>query len=98
MATYVVLSSWTNEGARAAHETVQRAEKVRELVKRHGGELRHIWWTMGRFDVVAVCDAPDDETMTAIMVGVAQSGAIRSETLRAFDAAEMSAIVGRVAG
>ena len=96
MATYVVLWNWTNEGARAAKETVTRSEKVREVARGLGGEVRHLYWTMGRYDGVAITEAPDDETATAIAVAIAGTGTIRSETLRAFDANEMGAILSKL--
>jgi uncharacterized protein with GYD domain len=96
MATYVVLTNWTNEGARAAKETVARSEQVRQLARRLGGDVKQIYWTLGRYDLVAITEAPDDETAAAIGVAVAGSGAVRSETLRAFDADEMSAILAKL--
>ena len=95
MATYVVLTNWTDEGARAAKDTVARAEKVRGVVESLGGKLTHLYWTMGRYDLVAITEAPDDETAAAIAMAVSGSGMVRSETLRAFDAAEMSSILGK---
>jgi uncharacterized protein with GYD domain len=96
MATFVVLGNWTDEGARTAKETVNRTEKVRQQLQRLGGEMKHVWWTMGSHDVVAVFEAPDDETATAMMVAVAGMGAVRTETLRAFDADEVTAILAKV--
>ena len=96
MATYVVLSSWTDQGARGAKETVQRAEAVQETARKLGGEVKQLFWTMGRYDVVAITEAPDDETATAMAVAIAGSGAVRSETLRAFDADEMTRILAKL--
>jgi uncharacterized protein with GYD domain len=96
MATFVVLGSWTEQGARAAKDTVTRAEAVRQMARNLGGEVRQIYWTMGRYDVIAITEAPDDETATAIAVAIAGSGAVRSETLRAFGADEMTAILGKL--
>lgn len=96
MATFVVLGSWTNEGARAAKETVTRAEKVRQLAQSLGGEIKQIYWTMGRYDVMAILEAPDDETATAIAVGIGGAGMVRSETMRAFDADEVTGILAKL--
>jgi uncharacterized protein with GYD domain len=48
---------------------------------------------MGAFDAVFTADAPDDETMTAFAMSMASLGNIRTQTLRAFSASEMSKIV-----
>ena len=96
MATFVVLGSWTAEGARAAKDTVDRAEKVRDLVSRLGGKVIHVYWLMGRYDAMAIWEAPDEETATAISVAIASAGMVSTETLRAFDAAEMTEILKRL--
>jgi uncharacterized protein with GYD domain len=96
MATFVVLGSWTDQGARTAKETVTRAEAVRQIARGLGGEVKQVYWVMGRYDVVAIIEAPDDETATAIAIGIAGSGAVHSETLRAFDADEMTALLAKL--
>ena len=62
MAKYVVLVNWTEKGVSTAKDTTDRAGKVGDLVKSVGGNMDLILWTLGRYDIVAVCDAPDDET------------------------------------
>jgi uncharacterized protein with GYD domain len=96
MARFVVLGHRTDQGARTAKETVNRTKKVRQEMQRLGGEMKHVWRTMGSYDVVAVFEAPDDETATAMMVAVAGMGKVRTETLRAFDADEVKAILAKV--
>ena len=41
-------------------------------------------------------DAPDEETATALTLSVASLGNIRTETLRAFSAEEMSGILAKM--
>lgn len=96
MAMYVALFSWTDQGIRNAKDTVKRAEKFAEAVQKAGGKLKDIYWTMGRYDGVLVLEAPDDETVTAMMVGICSLGNIKTETLRAFDAPAMGKILAKV--
>ncbi len=42
-------------------------------------------------------DAPDDETMTALGLIAGKAGNVRTQTLRAFSAADMKAILAKVA-
>ncbi len=50
---------------------------------------------MGHHDIVAVIEAPDDESITAMMLELTAEGNIRTTTLRAFDHDEMQAIIQR---
>ena len=96
MPRYVVLGSWTDQGIRNAKETVQRADQVRQMVDQMGGRMDTIYWTQGRYDLVAVMEAPDEETATAMMLRVGGAGNVRTETLRAFDAGEMGRILQKL--
>ena len=50
-------------------------------------------WTMGRYDLVLVVDAPNDETMSRLALGLGMLGNAKTETLKAFSAQEMDQIL-----
>jgi len=41
-------------------EFITRAEAFKELAKKSGVTIKDMYWTLGRHDIVAICDAPDD--------------------------------------
>jgi uncharacterized protein with GYD domain len=96
MASFVVLSSFTEQGIRNAKETINRAEAFKEMAKKVGVTVKDMYWTLGRHDTVVVCEAPDDETFTALMLSVTSRGFVRSETLRAFSFADMQKVIGKM--
>ena len=96
MAKYVVLVNWTEKGVSTAKDTTDRAGKVGDLVKSVGGNMDLILWTLGRYDMVAICDAPDDETAALIGLKIGALGTVRTETMRAFSAKEMGGILGKL--
>jgi uncharacterized protein with GYD domain len=55
-----------------------------------------MYWTLGRHDIVVVCDAPDDETATALLLSVSSHGFVRSETLRAFSFTDMKKVLDKM--
>jgi uncharacterized protein with GYD domain len=65
-------------------------------LRRVGITVKDLYWTLGQYDVVAVCEAPDDETATAFSLSVTARGNIRSQTLRAFSSDEMKMILGKM--
>lgn len=93
MARYISLINFTDQGIRSVGETVSRAEKVKEVMATMGAKMVDINWTVGQYDIVVVVEAPDDATATRALLTVAKAGNVRSTTMRAFTAAEMSAIV-----
>jgi uncharacterized protein with GYD domain len=97
MATFVILASFTDQGARNIKETTKRADAFKDLAKRTGVTVKDVYWTLGPCDVVAICDAPDDQTATALSLSLSSLGNVRTQTLRAFSQAEMGAILGKMA-
>lgn len=96
MPTFVSLIHWTEQGAKNAKQTVERARQTEQLAEQLGGKVTTIFWTLGAYDVVLVAEAPDDETMTAIAVALGALGNVRTETLRAFSADEFQRILEKV--
>jgi uncharacterized protein with GYD domain len=96
MPTYVALMNWTDQGVRADAETVHRRDQADALAEKHGARIEQVYWTMGHYDIVAILDAPDDETATAFMLELSSAGNLRTSTLRAYDHDQMQAIVQRL--
>jgi uncharacterized protein with GYD domain len=63
---------------------------------RRAASLKDLYWTLGRYDVIAVCEGPDDEAATALSLSVSSRGNVRSQTLRAFSFDEMKLILGKM--
>ena len=96
MANYVVLVNWTDQGIRSVSETTQRAAQVTQMVESMGGRMVSLLWTLGRYDLVGILEAPDDETAATIGLRAAQAGGTRTEILRAFSAEEMKGILANL--
>jgi uncharacterized protein with GYD domain len=93
MATFVMLINWTDQGVRSFKDTLDREQSFRDMIKGVGGSLKDVYWTIGPYDIVAVAEAPDDETITAAALKGGSLGNIRTTTLRAFDREEMAGII-----
>jgi len=95
MSTYVSLINWTDEGAKSASGTVDRAEAAQQLVAGMGGSLQ-IYWTMGEFDMIAISEFPDDETAVAFLAKLSSLGNVRTQTMRAFNGDEVRGILSKI--
>jgi uncharacterized protein with GYD domain len=96
--TFITLLNWTEEGIRNYKDTTQRAEAWGAALQKLGAKLRDIYWTVGPYDLVALLEAPDEETVTASMLQLGAVGNVRSTTLRAFGREEIDGIVAKAAG
>jgi uncharacterized protein with GYD domain len=52
--------------------------------------------TVGPYDIVTILEAPDDESVTAVMLELGTGGNLRTTTLRAYDRDDMSGILQRL--
>jgi uncharacterized protein with GYD domain len=95
MPTYVSLINWTDQGIKNYKDSPSRAADFIKLAESSGGRVRELLWTVGEYDLVTVVDFPDDQTATAALLQVGSLGSIRSNTMRAFSADEMTTIIGK---
>ena len=96
MVTYVVLANFTEQGIRSAKESPKRAEAFKKMAETFGVVVKELFWTQGRFDVVTILDAPDEETATAVLLNISRLGNVQTQTLRAFGEKEIAKILGKV--
>ncbi len=95
MSTYVSLINWTDEGAKTASNTVDRAEAAQKVVADMGGSLQ-VYWTMGQYDMVAISEFPDDEAAVAFLAKLSSLGNVRTQTMRAFNGDDVRGIMSKM--
>jgi uncharacterized protein with GYD domain len=93
MPFYISLIKWTDQGRSKASSLPDRVAEVDKRIESLGGKSVGNWFTMGRFDQIAVVEAPDDETAAKMLVIVAERGNASTETLRAFTMDEMRGLI-----
>jgi uncharacterized protein with GYD domain len=96
MPTYITMLNWTEQGVRNYKDTAKRAEAFGAAAQKLGAKLLNIYWTVGPYDLVAVVEAPDDETASAAALRLGMQGNVRTETMRAYTREEMQRIVDKL--
>src|SRR5262245_36491216 len=96
MATYIVLANFTEQGIKNVMDSPKRSDAVKAMAQKLGITLKDIYWTLGTYDIVATFEAPDDVAMTALGLSIGKLGNVRTQTLRAFSAADMNSVLGKV--
>ena len=79
MATYIMLASFTDQGIRKVKDSPKRADAFKEMAKKCGATVKDVFWTLGAYDVVAVVEAPDDISMTALGLSTGALGNVRTD-------------------
>src|SRR5437899_10845804 len=96
MDTYNMLTNMNDPGIRKTKETPKRADAFKDMAKKCGATVKDVFWTLGEYDVVAIVEAPDDISMTALGLSSGALGHVRTQTLRAFTQADIKTILGKM--
>ena len=97
MPTFMILGKFTEQGARNIKESPKRQEAFRQLCEKQNARVKEVYRTMGRYDLAAIVEAPDDVAMSSILYTLGSLGNVRTETLRAFTSQETEAALAQVA-
>ena len=93
MVKHIILINWTDEGIKNVKESPARLDAAKKAFKAAGAELQQFHLAMGRYDMVAFTEGPDDVTAAKLALAIGSAGAIRTETLRVFTEDEYREIV-----
>jgi uncharacterized protein with GYD domain len=96
MPAFIILGHFTDQGVRAVKDTTKRAEKFKELAKQNGATVKELYWTLGKYDVVTIVEAPDLASVTALGLTLGMAGNVRTQTLPAFSADDMAKVLAKV--
>ena len=97
MPSYVLLEQFTDQGIRNVKETTKRGAAIRgEIAGKFGVKVTDMLWTLGPYDVITVAEAPNDEAMAQCALSIAKLGNVKIQTLRAFHAPEVDALLAKL--
>ncbi len=83
MATYIMLSTLTEEGAETVKERPERIKEVNREIEALGVKVVSQYAVLGPYDFVNIVEAPDNETVARVSVELASRGSVRIQTLAA---------------
>jgi uncharacterized protein with GYD domain len=93
MATYVSLLRYTDQGIKSIKESPGRLDAAKKAFQAQGAELKQFFLLMGRYDILLVAEAPNDETVGKVTLALGSLGNVKTETFRAFTEAEFRKMV-----
>ena len=96
MSNYVLLIDWTEQGIKNVKDTVKRAKSFEGAIEKAGGKSLGFYYTIGRYDMVAIVQAPTDEAIASVLFSLGSLGNVRTETLKAFSTGEAANIIEKL--
>ncbi|MEX2237637.1 MAG: GYD domain-containing protein [Dehalococcoidia bacterium] len=83
MATYIMLSTLTDEGRRTLKERPERLKEVNREIEAMGARVTQQYAVLGSYDFINILEAPDNETVARISVELGSRGTVQLTTLAA---------------
>lgn len=83
MATYVLLSNVTDEGAKTIKERPERIKEVNKEVEALGAKVVAQYAVLGPYDFVSIVEARDNGTIGRVSAELASRGSVKIMTLAA---------------
>ena len=96
MPTYVTLYKFTDQGIKGIKEIPNRIEEAVKNYEKMGGKVIGVYPVLGEYDIVAIGEAPSDETAMTFALALGSQGNVRTTTLKAFTTEEFKEIVKKL--
>jgi uncharacterized protein with GYD domain len=93
MSIYISLINWTEQGLKNVKESTKRFAQAKQAIEKTGAKFLGVYYTMGRYDMVGIVEAPNDETIARISLSLVSQGNLHIETLKAFSVEEASKVL-----
>ena len=83
MATYIMLSTLTDEGRKTLKERPERLKAVNKEVEAMGARIVSQYAVLGGYDFVNIIEAPSNEVMSRVSIELGARGTIKVTTFPA---------------
>ncbi|NYT05560.1 MAG: GYD domain-containing protein [Methanomicrobiales archaeon] len=83
MALFIVLGKLTDRAIAKMREAKERDEKAKQIIQAAGGRLIGLYYTLGRYDFIAIIELPSAEALADVIIDIHQWGTVSTESLTA---------------
>ncbi|MBN1195662.1 MAG: GYD domain-containing protein [Methanomicrobiaceae archaeon] len=83
MTLYIVLGKLTDIAIAKMKEAKERDDKAKQTIQSAGGKLIGLYYTLGRYDFVAIVEMPSPEALANVIINITQWGTLSTESMTA---------------
>ncbi|MFC1903518.1 GYD domain-containing protein [Chloroflexota bacterium] len=83
MATYVMLTTLTDEGRKTVKSNPKRLKEVNKEVEAMGAKIVTQYYLLGPYDFLNILEAPDNKTVSRIAMELGSRGTLQTMTMAA---------------
>lgn len=95
MTRFISLIRFTDKGARALRQSVNRAHDFVKAAEKAGVLVEAQYWSLGAYDGVLMMSAEKPDPIVRLLAKMTAAGNVRAETMQLFDDHQFTAILGK---
>lgn len=92
MPAFILWLNWTDHGVKSVKEAPKRVQNGRNLAKKFGVDIKHVYLTSGDDNLMFLVDAPNGESVAKLALSISAKGNVRVSTSRAWSEQEFKDI------
>ena len=96
MPTFMMSMSFTDQGIRTIKDAPKRTQAARDLAKKFGVEIKHIYLTAGESDLVAFVETSNGDNVAKFALALSSLGNVRTTTARAWPESEFQKLISEL--
>ena len=96
MPTFMLSLNWTDQGIRGIKDAPKRVQGARDLAKKVGVEIKHVYLTNGDSDLVVFVDTPNGDNVAKFALALGSMGNVRTRTARAWSQEEYLKLISEL--
>ena len=96
MPTFMMSMKFTDQGIRTIKDAPKRVQAARDLAKKLGIEIKHIYLTAGENDLVAFAETSNGDNVAKFALALGSTGNVHTRTGRAWTEAEFMKVVSEL--
>ena len=96
MPTFIITGKYTDQGVRTIKDAPKRAQAARDLGKKLGVEVKHIFLTSGESDLLVIVETANPDAVVKFNMIISGQGNLRTKTVRGWPEAEFFKLVSEL--
>ena len=90
MATYIMLTTLTDEGRKTVKENPKRLKEVNKEVEAMGVKILAQYALLGPYDFLNILEAPDNKAISKVAIELGSRGTLQTMTMAAMTIDELT--------